>query len=258
MNAKQLKEIKEIVSEAFLEHKNEVEKMLKEHEASLLQVISGNTTLTNQRLDKFELELKTKFALFEKNSMEINTLKQEQEDLKTSLNFIEADFSKKLETEVNRQIQEREEVRASGYQDLFEKSRQMEDRSRRSNLRIDGLSEDSNESWEETEQKVNELVMNKLGLTNVEIERAHRTGSKTGAKPRTVIVKFLRYKDKEEILKNGCKLKGTQTFIREDFSYETRQIRKELWTKVKELRESGKFAVLSYDRIVQREWRPRT
>ena len=51
----------------------------------------------------------------------------------------------------------------------------LEDRSRRSNLRIDGVAEEIGESWDDCEQKVKEIFMDKLDLVNsIIIERAHR------------------------------------------------------------------------------------
>ena len=61
------------------------------------------------------------------------------------------------------------------------------------------------------------------------------------------------YKDKVEIMKNAKNLKDIGIYINEDYSNETMAIRKELWSKVKQLRLEGKFAVIKYDRIYSRE-----
>ena len=59
--------------------------------------------------------------------------------------------------------------------DLEKKLTDLEDRSRRSNLRIDGVAEEIGESWDDCEQKVKEIFMDKLDLVNSIItERAHR------------------------------------------------------------------------------------
>ena len=139
----------------------------------------------------------------------------------------------------------------NGY--LKEKLRSLEDRSRRNNLRIDGVAGDEKETWSDTEGKIQQLFTDQLGTPNITIEREHRSGSRNAGKPRTIVMKLLNYKEKERILKNASKLKGTNIFIYEDFSYETTQIRKRLWAKVKALRKSGKYAVLQYDRIVERD-----
>ncbi|XP_047142886.1 uncharacterized protein LOC124817125 [Hydra vulgaris] len=54
---------------------------------------------------------------------------------------------------------------------------ELEDRSRRNNLRINGIDESVNETWEQSEKKVQELLKSKLGFEiNFSFERAHRVG----------------------------------------------------------------------------------
>ena len=77
----------------------------------------------------------------------------------------------------------------------------MEYRSRQNNLRIDGIVEDHNETWEVTEMKVQSIFINKLNLDDIKIERAHRMGSGQDGKKRPVIIKLLSYKDKLYIRK---------------------------------------------------------
>ena len=80
-------------------------------------------------------------------------------------------------------------------------------------------------------------------------------GQRQGGKPRAIIAKILNFEDKELILTNARKLKGTGVFIHEDFSRETVVIRQKLWEEVKQLREKGKYAVLKYDKIFTRDFR---
>ena len=52
---------------------------------------------------------------------------------------------------------------------------ELEDRSRRNNLRIDGIEEKPNETWEECEENVQQMIKEKLGITEpIEIDRCHR------------------------------------------------------------------------------------
>ena len=53
------------------------------------------------------------------------------------------------------------------------------------------------------------------------------------------------------------KLEDTSYSVREDFSKETVEIRKKLWDQVKKLRGDGKYAVIKYDKIFTRDFRPR-
>ena len=64
-------------------------------------------------------------------------------------------------------------------------------------------------------------------------------------KPRTIVCRFLNYKDKTNTLKNAKKLKGKNIFINEYFSRGTTELRKELWEKVKK----HKIAYLHYRTI---------
>ena len=50
----------------------------------------------------------------------------------------------------------------------------LEDRSRRNNLRIYGISKSKCGTWEKCEEEVYEVLREKLGLENIHIERAHR------------------------------------------------------------------------------------
>ena len=96
----------------------------------------------------------------------------------------------------------------------------LEDRSRRNNLRVLGIKEDPRESWEECENKIYDLLEEKLEMetSNITIERAHRVGEKSNDKERTIVVQFSFYKDKVNILRNCKELKGTKISIFEDFS----------------------------------------
>ena len=137
---------------------------------------------------------------------------------------------------------------------------ELEDRSRRNNIRIDGVAEEAGETWEECERKVQHLLSEELVINNVVIERAHRVKAyspeiKNSKKlrPKTVVCKLLSFADKAKIIKNSLRLKGTSYYVNEDFSKETQVYRKELWEKVKALRKEGKIVYLSYKSIVVRE-----
>ena len=134
---------------------------------------------------------------------------------------------------------------------------ELEDRSRRCNLRIDGVKEICNETREKCEEHLETLFTEKLGIEeNIIIERARRTkSSREGrrSKPRTIFCKFHNYKDKIKVLQNARKLKGTNISINKDFSQETLEYRKQFWIEVKQLRSEGKIAYLNYRTIVCRD-----
>ena len=86
----------------------------------------------------------------------------------------------------------------------------LEDRSRQNNLRIDGIKESKGETWE---QKVN-AVFNGRQLRieeGIEIDRAHRIEKNPGrndARPKTIVLRCTRYKQKEKIRRLAKRLKG--------------------------------------------------
>ena len=60
------------------------------------------------------------------------------------------------------------------YPSINKKLVELEDRSRRNNIRIDGIVEMPNETWEECEIKVQEMFKMKMGIEeNIEIDRCH-------------------------------------------------------------------------------------
>ncbi len=102
----------------------------------------------------------------------------------------------------------------------------LECQSRRSNLKIDNVPERPNETPSDTEYIFRDILHN-MGMPDVnriKIERCHRTGPK-GEKPRTIIVKFNWYGDRDEIWANRRYLKGSDYWMREDFPavYEDRR-----------------------------------
>ena len=208
-----------------------LEDMFKQHEQSLVDIIAANNKIMNDRLDKMEKEI---------------------EDLKESLQFTEAVSNEKKACFEKKIMDENKSLKT--------KLRDIEDRSRRNNLRIDGVIESEKETWEETEEKVLNIFTNELGIREaIVIERAHRTKKRRHStnenRPQTIVLKLLNYKDKQKILKSAKKLRGTGIFINEDFSRETVEIRKKKWEKVLELRAQGKYAILQYDQIISRDFR---
>ena len=114
------------------------------------------------------------------------------------------------------------------------KVRDLEDRSKRNNLRFDGLSQAQGEGWHGSESKIKKLIKKKVGIENVEFERVHRIVKEERNDPsqkRTIIAKFLNCKGKEKVLPEyrSCKLWEERLYINEDFSEETMEIRKELF-----------------------------
>ena len=83
----------------------------------------------------------------------------------------------------------------------------------------------------------------------IESEKKKRDDS---SQKRTIIAKFLNYKDKEKVLREyrPCRLWEERLYINEEFSEETMEIRKKLFKQAKELRKKGKFANVILNRLI--------
>ena len=70
----------------------------------------------------------------------------------------------------------------------------LEDRSRRNNLRVDGIKERPNETWENWESELHTLFKESLGIEEeVVIERTHRVKTDKNEKsntPRTIVCRI--------------------------------------------------------------------
>jgi homoaconitase/3-isopropylmalate dehydratase large subunit len=92
------------------------------------------------------------------------------------------------------------------------------------------------------------MIVDKLDMTgDIQFDRVHRLNASPTS---PVIACCTFYKDKEKILKAKRKLKGTQLFIGEDFSYRVRDIRRKLSSHLKIARSEGKRAIMVFDHLL--------
>ena len=214
--------IREVVKEEFADHEKKFSEILKSH-----------LETTNQRLNEISGEV---LELTKSLELTQGEVKEEITCIKDDLNQVKTDLQELGE-----------DVLDPDY--VTNKLIELEDRSRRNNIRIDGIEDDQKEE---------------LGLENeVEIERCHRMKKKNKdqsnnerrSHPRTIVCKLLRFKDKQKIIQNSKKLKNTGIFVCEDFCKDTMDLRKQLWEKVLEHRANNKIAYLNYRSIVVRNHR---
>ena len=240
---KQLQNISiETIKELFIE-------MFKAQEETIRKIVSSCNSDTIMRLDRLSEEIQD-------NNERLEKLNKETVDLKISLETSQEIFEKKFQ-KVNDNLSKQKQKHKEDINELWkdndqlsERLRDLEDRSRRDNLRIDGIAELENETWEQTEEILHNLFKEKLELENISVERAHRVGNKGKNNKRTIVLKLASFKDKLKIISEARKLKGTNISINEDYSKETLEIRKEKWKEVKELRKNGTYAILVYDKVV--------
>lgn len=102
--------------------------------------------------------------------------------------------------------------------DLPEICNYQEDHSRRNNLQ--------DETWEQAATEVAKLLEDKLELPDMQLERAHRMGQRFENRTRPIIARFTRYCDREAVMRNVYKLKGTKIFINEDLCPSSQNIKR--------------------------------
>ncbi|XP_077551934.1 uncharacterized protein LOC144166231 [Haemaphysalis longicornis] len=131
-----------------------------------------------------------------------------------------------------------------------EKLTEFENRSRRNNLLVFGVEEGSPESESDLKVSVVDNIFGKKLKVQVQtIERIHRLGKQRPGYIRPVIMRFYDCKEKENILQNCSKLKGTSISVSNDYSKETVEVRKKLWASAAADRASGKKVSLVHDKL---------
>lgn len=226
-----------VLHELLDQQKSFYKDLLEQQEKSFKSFVQMIMDSTNKRLDSLSSDVGRLTQSVEFSQAELEDLKI---GYKTSLDCHKT-VSKDLD---NMQ---------SSFSDLSVKCDYLENQTRRNNLIFDGIPDSKTESWHESEIKVKKLITEHLKMdpSHIELERAHRTGKfDAEGRPRSVMVKLLRFKDKEEILKRAKYLKGSKLYINEDFSEKVRLRRKELLPQLREARNQGNVAYLKYDQLV--------
>ena len=225
--------------------------MFKEQQNALVNIVSQNTTPPQTTLDKLTMEIKNNNGRLNNIMKEIDDLKRLIESIETCQNIKDEELKDtgNLIDKIKETFKSEIEKLKKDNDDTNNKLRILEDRSRRDNLRFDGIEEWEEESWADTEQNLKDTLSDILGIQNVKIERAHRVGDKKRSPCRTIVAKLSSFKMKERILAEAKKMKPKGIQIYEDFSKATVEIRKKNWEKVKDLRAQNKYAILVYDKI---------
>ena len=198
-------------------------------------------------------------------------------ELTKSLEFTQGqvdDFKKMLDTSVH----ENNKLRLDNvnmHREMVEIKEEMErikrqvdyldDYSRRNNLRISGLPESPRETWQQCQVKVTNFFQTHFNMTP-DFERVHRVGRTTrpNGKPRDIVARFCRYKERDNVYQERRKLAntGTHVFINEDLCPNTLAVRWAQRDALQDARSRGKTAFFRYRTLVVRDGdtsvRPRT
>ena len=97
---------------------------------------------------------------------------------------------------------------------MKEKARNLQDRSRKDNLRLDGIPEYEEETQDVTEKLLKNTLCEKLCVIKIQIKRAHRDEAKAADKDRTAVARFSSYKGKQRVLnETSCKKRENIIFM---------------------------------------------
>ena len=213
-------------------------------------------TLLDSLLNNFNSRLDTVVESVADIKTRLNICQKDTSEFKTSLEFSQKDIDElklKIETEVVADISDIYDC-IDYHMDKLE---YLENQSRRNNIRIDGISEEENESWDTTAEKVKHVLTEKLGLaTQPDIERAHRisrfvAGSRR--RPRTIVCRLRDWRQKDLFIRSARRIKPAGLFINEDLAKETMEKREDQRPKMEEAKRNGKMAYFVLDKLIVKD-----
>ena len=217
-------------------------------------------TLVDSLVSNFNSRLDTVVATVAELKTRLNICQGNTKEFKQSLEFSQKDIDelKLCKTKLAEMEDDIEDIYDSidYYMDKFE---YLENQSRRNDIRIDGILEEENKSWDTTEEKVKQVLAEKLNLEEaLHIERAHRVGrvaSGPRRRPRTIVCKLRDLKQKEQILKVTRRIKPVSLYVNEDLAKETLDKREEQRPKLEEAKRNGKITYFVLDKLIVKDRR---
>ena len=192
---------------------------------------------------------------------EVSGLREELKGLKESLEFAEKEIEclKEKMADTTTTIKEHNEDTEffEGVIDALKwRNIKLEAYTRRENIKIFNVKEESGENTEELFRKlfVTKLQIPNKDVTNIRFESAHRIPSRApdrrSSRPRPVIARFSFYQEKE-FVRSFCKnLKGTDIGIAHDFPREIEEIHKTLYPVLKKAKREQQRAYFNFDKLI--------
>ena len=187
---------------------------------STLRVMSSRLTRTETAVEKLQSEARKRDSSINEMDVGLTTLNKEVSELRGK--FMEK------EEQIN---------------NLHMKHLYLESYSRRENLKFFGIEEKEKNAEEGSEaidtwEVLCEFLKTALGFQDprrsIEIQRVHRVGKSVDGKPRPMLARFLRFPDREGILRQGFKFKDTEFMVLQDFPREIIEERRKMMPKLKE------------------------
>ena len=147
--------------------------MFLKQEQKILGIVQCGPADGNSSVDRLTQEIK-------ENNTTLDVLRKETDELKLNLEVSQETMERKFEKAEGKvksyKLQHDKDINELWQQNeyLCEKMRDVEDRSRRDKLRIAGMNEIDNETWEQTEVILQQMICDILELEGINIERAYR------------------------------------------------------------------------------------
>lgn len=164
-------------------------------------------------------------------------------------NEVLSDKIKSLDVSINKVLAQLTD-QSNKVSNLEKMHRIYENNYKRNNLILFNFPENPKENIWDLEKEI-ELFLKNVIKTTVnlnEIDFIRRIGVKKGNRP--ILIRFIAYRRKIEVLRLAKNLKGSNLALSEDFLEEIRKIRKALYPYWKAAREENKRAYMRYDKLL--------
>ena len=209
------------------------------------------------------------FKVKQEMNIFVNSIKAELKEVVKSIEFVHGKLNDcdRTYNDDQKAVQEETDDIYSKLQYLNDKTRDLEDRSRRDNLvfrNVPEVDEGNRESNDDCEKKLKEelkRVYPAEQIDSIKFERVHRLGrrNKDNKETRPVIAKFSFHKDRNYILYNSSNLgksgNTNKLNVNEDFSENTLAVRSKLWNAAREAKReysSNATYEITYVKLVYR------
>ena len=233
-------------------------------EDEVMEALGPKIDLVLSKLSNLETKMEELNVAVKGLQSKVMTLEIEVDSVKTKQKALDDNFTS-LERNtvfVDEQVQELTAKTYKNNNDVSDTRRKLlylEAYSRRENLKFEGIPETFTTSEEDgaiqrgtenTKSVLTEFLERVLKVEdaqNIEYQRVHRMGKprEGNGRERIIIARFLRFSDRERVLKCGRKLKDTGYKMYEDLPKEIHEMRKLQMEKLKNARKDGKRAYFS-------------
>ena len=217
--------------------------------ASQLEMICQTLASVENRLQKLE-GIFERFSVLERsvNSLQtgLSALSEKSRIIEEKTNCIEK--AMEFENAEIEELKKKDKKNEDKIKDLEDKLLYQEEYNRRENLRFFGIPE-STTAAENIFEVMRNFLKEELDLENadnIEFQRAHRIGKKKMGEARPVIVRFLKFPERELVFRKARELESdTEVKVYSDLPKEISERRKRQWPRLKKAREEGKIAFFS-------------